>query len=95
MRAHQGGYYVALSVYDRPGAMAAIAGRMADQGISLDSIRQRSRSRPADLSASAEPVPVTLITHETPEAAVRAALEQIEQGGHIVGRAQMIRIEPT
>ena len=95
MRAHQGGYYVALSVYDRPGAMAAIAGRMADQGISLDSIRQRSRSRPADLAASAEPVPVTLITHETPEAAVRAALEQIERDGHIVGRAQMIRIEPT
>ena len=27
--AHQGAYYVRLSVHDRPGAMAAIAGRMA------------------------------------------------------------------
>jgi homoserine dehydrogenase len=94
MRAHEGGYYVGLVVLDRPGAMAAIAGRMADQRISLDSIRQRSGSH---LPAGVEPgpVPVTLITHETTEEAVRAALEQIERDGHIVGRAQMIRIEPT
>ena len=93
MRAHEGGYYVSLMVRDRPGAMAAIAGRMAEQDISLDSIRQRSRVRGAP--EQAQPVPVTLITHETTEAAVRAALEQIERDGHIVGRAQMIRIEPT
>ena len=31
MRTHEGGYYVRLSVYDRPGAFAAIAQRMADQ----------------------------------------------------------------
>ncbi|NND49630.1 MAG: homoserine dehydrogenase, partial [Rhizobiales bacterium] len=95
MRAHEGGYYVGLDVLDRPGAMAAIAGRMADQGISLDSIRQRSRPASPSDTGEPEPVPVTLITHETTEAAVRAALEQIEHDGHIVGRAQMIRIEPT
>ncbi len=29
MRLHEGGYYIRLSVYDRPGAFAAIAARMA------------------------------------------------------------------
>ena len=39
--AHEGGYYIRLSVYDRTGAFAAIASRMADQGISIESIVQR------------------------------------------------------
>src|SRR5262245_55556573 len=38
---HQGAYYVRLAVYDRPGAMAAIAGRMGEQHVSLESIVQR------------------------------------------------------
>ena len=42
MRAHEGGYYIRLSVYDRPGAFAAIARRMADAAISLESIVQRA-----------------------------------------------------
>src|SRR5690606_13594123 len=46
MRAHQGGYYVALDVYDRPGAVAAIAKRMADRGISLESIIQKPQMQP-------------------------------------------------
>ena len=39
--AHQGAYYVRLSVFDRPGAMAAIAKRMGDREVSLESIVQR------------------------------------------------------
>jgi len=95
MRAHEGGYYVGLMVLDRPGAMAAIAKRMADQNISLDSIRQRSRSPTRETDMPAKPVPIMLITHETTEISVRAAIEEIERDGHITGRAQMIRIEPT
>ena len=36
---------------------------------------------------------VILITHESMESAVRKALEEIEADGHLVDRAQMIRIE--
>ena len=43
MQAHEGGYYLRLKVRDRPGAFAAIARRMAEAGISLDSIVQRNR----------------------------------------------------
>jgi homoserine dehydrogenase len=96
MRAHEGGYYIRLSVYDRPGAFAAIAGRMADQGISIESIVQR-RSE-AELpghnrSHEGAPAAVVLITHQTTEAAVRKALAAIERDGHVDQKPQMIRIE--
>jgi homoserine dehydrogenase len=96
MRAHEGGYYIRLSVYDRTGAFAAIAGRMADQGISIESIVQRRPraelpgfDRPHKGSAAA----VVMITHQTTEAAIRKALAAIEQDGHVDQKPQMIRIE--
>ncbi len=95
--AHRGAYYVRLLVHDRPGAMASIAGRMAEHDVSLESIVQR---RPRKLDPGAAPkvnsnntMQLVLITHDTVEASIRRALELIEQDGKIAGRAQMIRIE--
>jgi homoserine dehydrogenase len=97
MRAHEGGYYIRLSVYDRPGAFAAIAGRMATEGISLESIVQkRGPALPPGsgrASPPGEPTPIVIITHETTEAAIRRALEAIEADGHVNETPQMIRIE--
>jgi homoserine dehydrogenase len=96
MRAHAGGYYIRLSVYDRTGAFAAIAGRMADQGISIESIVQR-RGRAelpgVNLRNEGAPAFVVMITHQTTEAAVRKALAAIERDGHVDQKPQMIRIE--
>jgi homoserine dehydrogenase len=96
MRAHEGGYYIRLSVYDRTGAFTAIAGRMADQGISIESIVQRRA--PAELPGfdrphKGAPAAVVMITHQTTEAAVRKALVAIERDGHVDQKPQMIRIE--
>ena len=94
MPAHEGGYYLRLKVRDRPGAFAAIARRMADAGISLDSIVQRNRPPRTAPKHEAELLqPVTIITHDTTEQAVRGALQKIEAEGEIFGRPQMIRIE--
>src|SRR5262245_36560118 len=95
---HQGAYYVRLSVYDRPGAMAAIAGRMGEREVSLESIVQR-RPRGAQIGNNARPkpgapTPVILITHETTEEAIRGALEAIHRDGNVSETPQMIRIEP-
>lgn len=92
MRAHEGGYYIRLSVYDRPGAFAAIAARMAEERISLESIVQRGRAGRGGNAVDA-PQPVILITYETTEAAIRKALDAIERDGHIARAPQMIRIE--
>ncbi len=94
MRAHEGGYYLRLMVRDRPGAFAAIAQHMADAGISLDSIVQRNRPiGTAPKRGTERDQPVTIITHSTTEEAVRGALANIEAGGEVSGRPQMIRIE--
>ncbi|MCU0954072.1 MAG: homoserine dehydrogenase [Hyphomicrobium sp.] len=84
---HYGSYYVRLSVLDRPGAMASIAKRMGDRGVSLESIVQKKPGT-ADSAAS-----VVLITHETTEENIRQALDAIEADGKVAARPQMIRIE--
>jgi homoserine dehydrogenase len=94
LQAHEGGYYLRLKVRDRPGAFAAIATRMAQAGISLDSIVQRNRP-PGTAPRHENDLlqPVTIITHSTTEHAVRGALRIIEADGEIFGRPRMIRIE--
>lgn len=91
MTTHEGGYYVRLTVRDRPGAAASIAMRMAERSISLESILQRG-GRPGT-GEIRDAVPVVLITHATTEAAIRQALDEVMADGHIVGTPQMIRIE--
>ena len=93
MQRHEGGYYIRLSVHDRPGAAAAIATRMAERQISLESIMQRSRpAQRGEVSASGV-VPVVLITYATSETTIREALEAVVKDGYIAERPQVIRIE--
>src|SRR4029079_2884151 len=70
MQRHEGGYYIRLLARDRPGSAAALARRLAQQQISIESIVQR-QARQAKGAAppgrSADPVPVILITYATSE----------------------------
>ncbi|WP_422038858.1 homoserine dehydrogenase [Roseibium sp.] len=95
MRLHEGGYYIRLSVFDRPGAFAEIARCMGDAGISLESIvqkRQSAEEPPASFDAEL-PQPVILITYETTEVAIKEALDVIMSKGVVAEPPQMIRIE--
>ena len=99
MQRHEGGYYIRLAAVDRPGTAAAIARRMAEQTISLESIVQRGRDRRPhggeDPRSADKPAPVVLITYATSEDAVRHALAAIEQDGVVVEKPQVIRIEKS
>jgi homoserine dehydrogenase len=86
MRSHAGGYFIRLTVHDRTGVFAAIAKRMADNDISLESIVQRSAN-------SSTHKTVILVTHETTEAAVRKATDGMKKDGHLTDKPQVIRIE--
>lgn len=88
MRSHAGGYFIRLTVHDRIGVFAAIAKRMADNEISLESIVQHA----AGPDAASEKT-VILVTHETTEAAVRKAVEGVTKDGHLSDKPQVIRIE--
>ena len=92
MRAHEGGYYIALELFDRPGEVAAVAKCMSDHGISLEAIMQDGSSGTAE-KAEREVAPFILITHDTTEKSVRDALAEIESAGHVAASPRMIRIE--
>ncbi|MEZ5781515.1 MAG: homoserine dehydrogenase [Rhizobiaceae bacterium] len=88
MRSHAGGYFIRLTVHDRIGVFAAIAKRMADNDISLESIVQH-----ADGALAKDQKTVVLVTAETTEAAVRKAVDGVTKDGHLTDKAQVIRIE--
>ncbi|RWL45326.1 MAG: homoserine dehydrogenase [Mesorhizobium sp.] len=88
MRSHAGGYFIRLTVHDRTGVFAAIAKRMADNDISLESIVQQAAGTETQAQKT-----VILVTHETTEAAVRKAVEGITKDGHLTDKPQVIRIE--
>ncbi len=89
MQHHEGGYYIRLAAVNKPGSAATIARRMADEGISLESIVQRRPTR----SHSDEPATVILITYATTEEAVRRAVDAIDADGVLASLPQVIRIE--
>ena len=88
MEAHVGPYYLRLMVVARPGGIADVTAVLRDQGISLESMLQRGRS-------PGEAVPVVLVTHETRESAMRAALARIAALDAVLEDPTVIRIEPA
>jgi homoserine dehydrogenase len=96
MQRHEGGYYIRLTVHDRPGVAAGVATRMAEADISLESILQKRSEIAANKDPhgrSGAPVPLVLITYAATEASIRSALEKITGDGLIAEPPQVIRIE--
>ncbi|WP_262268654.1 MULTISPECIES: homoserine dehydrogenase [Microvirga] len=96
MQRHEGGYYVRLTVHDRPGVAAGVATRMAEADISLESILQKRSEVAATKDPhgrSGAPVSLVLITYAATEASIRSALEKISGDGLIAEPPQVIRIE--
>ncbi|MEA3534857.1 homoserine dehydrogenase [Rhizobium sp. CC-YZS058] len=89
IQSHEGGYFIRLEVVDRTGVFASIAGRMAEQGISLESIMQHAKTA----SEPGAPQTIILVTHATSEHSVRDAVQAIKGEGYLVGEPQVIRIE--
>jgi homoserine dehydrogenase len=82
---NEGGFYTRLTVLDRRGAFAAIASRMAEQNISIESIVQKGAPRQRT-------VPVILITHATTPDKVKAALAAVAADGVLDGPPNLMRI---
>ena len=89
-KAHEGGFYVALQLLDKPGAVASIARILADEKISIESIVQRGKPAKEETRSTAQ---FTLITHDTLEPSIRKAMARIEKDGHVAGAPRVIRIE--
>jgi len=93
MERHEGGYYIRLMARDLPGTAATIARRLAERGISLESIVQRHINGDPPSGTGKGAVPVILMTYATTEDAVRQALAAVGRDRVISGKPQVIRIE--
>ncbi len=76
-------YYLRISVSDCPGTLAAIAGVLGANGVSIESVR-------ADAHDKAEAV---WVTHAVREANMRAAIEQMEVLPEVYSVENWIRVE--
>jgi homoserine dehydrogenase len=86
LEAHQGSYYLRLMCIDRPGVVADVTATLRDYEISVESMLQRGR-------APGEAVPVVIVTHETRESEMRAALQRIAGLEAVIEAPRLIRIE--
>ena len=81
-------YYLRFQVVDRPGVLAAIAGILGQEGISIESVIQKGRG-----VAQGDTVSVVLMTHEAQERHVRQALQAIQNLSDVQGETMRIRVE--
>ena len=77
-------YYVRLMVRDAPGVLRDVAGCMADEGVSLAQVIQKSDE--------GKGVPFVFMTHETTEHAMRAALQHTVDAGMLLEPAVYFRV---
>lgn len=83
----KGEYYLRLAVADRPGVLAEVTAVLAQHQISIDAIHQKGRS-------AVTAVPLIMVTHETTERQVQAALAEIATLDCVRETPRFIRIEP-
>ena len=79
-------WYLRFEVLDVPGVLAFIAGKLAEAGVSIESMIQRVR-------APGAPVAIVMITHETAQASVERALKAIGASDKVRARPCMIPME--
>ncbi len=79
-------YYIRIAVQDRPGVLAAIAGVLGDNGISIKSVQQKGRNTDGD-------VPIVMLTHHAKEANVQVAMKAISKLDVVAQAPVLIRIE--
>ncbi|MDR5756947.1 homoserine dehydrogenase [Caballeronia sp. LZ035] len=85
------GYYLRLRVADVTGVLANITRILADKGISIDALLQKE-SEEVDGAGKGE-TDIILITHETVEKNVNAAIVEIEALSTVVSKVTKLRME--
>jgi homoserine dehydrogenase len=87
-RKQKGRFYVRITAMDKPGVLAAIAEKLRDHDISIESVLQRSRDPD-------RPVNLVIITHECSRGALQDVLHDIEALQDITQCSNTMRIYDT
>ncbi|HCI52189.1 MAG TPA: homoserine dehydrogenase [Gallionella sp.] len=80
-------YYLRLRVADKTGVLADITRILADEQISIDAVIQKE---PADGETEAD---LIMLTHQTREKCIKAAIVKIEALGVVTGNVTKLRME--
>jgi homoserine dehydrogenase len=79
------GYYLRMSLVDRPGALAKVAAALGESGISIARMRQYGHEK--------DTAPVLIVTHKATRAALDTAIEAMLATGVVDGVPVVLRIE--
>jgi homoserine dehydrogenase len=77
-------YHVALDVADQPGVLAAVAGAFAEQGVSIQTVRQEGRGDAATL---------VLVTHSARDEALAQTVRHLADMAFVRRSASVMRVE--
>jgi homoserine dehydrogenase len=77
-------YHVALDVNDQPGVLAGAAQAFAEQGVSIQTVRQEGRGDAATL---------VLVTHSATDAALNATVQKLAGQPFVRRAAGVLRVE--
>ena len=80
-------YYLRLRVQDKPGVLADITRILADEHISIDAVIQKEPGEGEDQTD------LIMLTHQTREKRVNAAIVKIEALGVVAGKVTKLRLE--
>ncbi|NEA41520.1 homoserine dehydrogenase [Streptomyces sp. SID11385] len=80
-------YHISLDVADKPGVLAQVATVFAEQGVSIDTVRQQGRG---DGSGEAS---LVVVTHRAPDAALSSTVEELRGLDTVRGVASIMRVE--
>lgn len=78
-------YYISLKAVDKPGVLKSITETLNKNGISVESITQKT-------SSENEAVPIIIVTHETKEDNIKKAIDTIDSLEAVEKESNIIRI---
>ncbi len=80
-------YYLRMRVLDKPGVLADITRILADEQISIDAVIQKEPGE------GEEQTDLIMLTHQTREKRINAAIKKIEALGVVAGKVTKLRLE--
>ncbi len=80
-------YYLRLRVQDKPGVLADITRILADEQISIDAVIQKEPGE------GEEQTDLIMLTHQTREKRINAAISKVEKLGVVAGKVTKLRLE--
>lgn len=83
-------YHISLDVADRPGVLAQVATVFAEQGVSIDTVRQQSRPDSQETGGEAS---LVVVTHRAPDAALSGTVDALRKLDTVRGVASIMRVE--